>query len=454
MVANARVSTVLDRIPSDFQSSYDWFLGTGVDKARAFLLALPSIEILAREKLKAEDVLDKLAQRHSAAVLRRFSDRSVYADAADLSTGPDIHQAEARAAQREQELLGAIDVAAKAWPPDGLSREGVALVFDLMRPDRVDLSSRLSEAAEPGFGVGRLRDFILNHIFVLLGIDDPVSAMTVRPYYPPAELPRYCYWAALHFVKREEGRPRGVGRSTGIAIQPLLDQCKSVLHTPYAAARGLPVSTADARLTAVLLFAFAVVSQATDQGHDMEYVLKEALNEVERLLATERGAVMDWLAADELVRTGVAFMSGDIKVDRRTAWMFDGDLPPYPRTLSAWSSSVLVDANRSLAAELFRLVGGQEDQDSLRVAMQATILLDRGFTTAMRDASEGRKTMIGVLWNAIWPNWEAKIQAYGQGVYLAMEAALGGDAVARSYFFTERWWKTSLWADYLREQTT
>lgn len=447
MAAVAQVEPFFGRVPRSFEQIYHWCGRSGLDDSRAFVLALVGLEAAITARRRQRDKLATEQTAYSMRVLKRLAGSDP--DSQALLPAP-IADAQDRLAEEDRKIDSVLSCVVGNWPNAGLTDAMADVVFDMLRPESVELGSRLSEKAAAKPGIDRLRQRIVTEVFSLIGLQDSDDFASSR-YLVPDTLPQSCTFAAAHFAVLQMKAGKSLGQQTAVKVGALVARAQAIILAPYAAARGFHYYTAISHEAAALLFAFAMVSEGARLGDDMERLLGHVLDAAEILLRADRAPNPNFPMVDEIARLCVRYMEQSSAQDRRRAWRADASLPVYARALAMWSSGATVDSGEQAASELFLESSRQRyERTPLREIHRATVLLDMGFARAVEEGADSRRTLVKTLWDAATQSWDSKFHDYAKSVVSALEASRAGDEMARGYFLNEQWWQSSLWATYLR----
>jgi hypothetical protein len=113
----------------------------------------------------------------------------------------------------------------------------------------------------------------------------------------------------------------------------------------------------------------------------------------------------------------------------------------------------LANADPEYALDLFRASASHTfERNHKRVVERGTSLLDLSYSTAIATESDALLNGIHRTWPTVLQTWDQKYLSYGKSIFTALQRSLDGDAVARRFFLTDRWWKQSRWAEVLRSR--
>jgi hypothetical protein len=322
-----------------------------------------------------------------------------------------IEKSTERLSELAPELEGMLSDLAADWPPDGLS-DGQMESLDYNFVNTTEIRHRLAEKL-PHRGN---RDWLLKRnigqLCALIGLSrEPATILDAHFNADDPQLDIVIPWAAQSFILLHADDHRGVGKRTSDLVAGMSLAFESLAAQPFAAARApMRWQSALARAACAYLFALMVVACTPDvRRSEVEVLNRMAIEHVLILLCVRNPDARSSQLLFKLTARTVLQMSYCTDSDKlRQQWAAAEELPAFARALALWSSPVLIEENKALAAALFRRTAElplSRGVRALQVSRMLTLLDLAVSTCSEAGRSDLIRDLIG-LWTEVYNDWQ------------------------------------------------
>jgi hypothetical protein len=345
----------------------------------------------------------------------------------------------AQAKQRQAELADSLETTirdlAAIWPAQGLTQEQRRQLSPIF-VETPEIRYRLAMELPPGAD----RDFLLQaniaQLRAFLGLGDGLSeALASHFHRDEGQFEQIDTWTAQSMVALYVRDKVGVGRRTGLLLQPMSDAADAMIAQPFAAGRH-PVSWSSTMGRAAFAYRFALSVVAVvpmEQKASVAILNGMALDHAFVLLSGARWEGEHDRLFDRLAAQAVGCLALQENSDTaRLRWAQSEALPDFARALALWSSPTLVESHQALADALFHCVAELPLSRGAYNAQASRLLslLDNALAIAAKNGDLGRRDRLISLWDAVYAPWRPLCDDWTEAARL-MAAAVAADGPER-----------------------